>query len=40
MTREVLSIKETFGDLRDPRSRVRAHNLKEMLVVVLCKILR
>jgi hypothetical protein len=37
--REVLSIEEAFGDLRDPRSRAPAHDLTEMLVVALCAIL-
>lgn len=36
---EVLSIEDAFGDLRDPRSRASAHDLKEMLVVALCAIL-
>jgi predicted transposase YbfD/YdcC len=39
MREDVLSIEEAFGDLRDPRSRMPAHDLTEMLVVALCAIL-
>jgi hypothetical protein len=39
MPEDVLSIEEAFGDLRDPHSRTRAHDLTEMLVVALCAVL-
>ncbi|MGF6900451.1 hypothetical protein [Paraburkholderia sp. GAS348] len=35
MREDVLSIEEAFGDLFDPRSRAPAHDLTEMLVVVI-----
>jgi predicted transposase YbfD/YdcC len=37
---DILSIKEAFGDLRDPRSRPPAYELSEILVIALCAILR
>jgi DDE_Tnp_1-associated len=36
---DILSIKEAFGDLRDPRSRPPAYELSEILVIALCAIL-
>jgi len=39
MDDDILSIEETFGDLKDPRSRTPAHDLTEMLMVALCAIL-
>jgi hypothetical protein len=36
---EILSIEEAVGELRDPRSRTPAHDLREMLMVALCVIL-
>ncbi|KVZ32623.1 transposase family protein [Burkholderia ubonensis] len=34
-----LSIEDAFGELRDPRSRTPAHDLKAMLLIALCAIL-
>ncbi|RDK00157.1 hypothetical protein DLM46_24495 [Paraburkholderia lacunae] len=39
MQEGVFGIGEAFGDLRDPRSRMPAHDLTEMLVVALRAIL-
>lgn len=36
---DIVSIKEAFGDLRDPRSRPPAYELSEILVIALCAIL-